>query len=46
VLLNTQNVTSFHNGEYLVWQLSGSVQVRVTNLSASANAVISGLFFR
>jgi hypothetical protein len=46
VLLNTQNVSNFHNGQYLVWQLSGHVQVRVTNLVGSrANAVISGLFF-
>jgi hypothetical protein len=46
VLLNTQSVSSFHNGQYLVWQLSGHVQVRMTNAgSRSANAVISGLFF-
>jgi hypothetical protein len=45
VLLNTQNVSNFHNGQYLVWQLSGHVQVRVTNLTGRANAVISGLFF-
>ncbi len=45
VLLNTQNVSNFHNGQYLVWQLSGHVQVRVTNLNSNSNAVISGLFF-
>jgi hypothetical protein len=45
VLLNTQSVSSFHNGQYLVWQLSGHVQVRVTTLTSRANAVISGLFF-
>jgi hypothetical protein len=44
VLLNTQNVSNFHNGQYLVWQLSGHVQVRVTN-TGNSNAVISGLFF-
>jgi len=45
VVLNTHNVSNFHNGQYLVWQLSGHVQVRVTNLAGGANAVISGLFF-
>jgi len=46
VLLATQNVTNFHNGQYLVWQLSGNVTIRVTNNTAGDNAVISGLFFR
>jgi hypothetical protein len=46
VLLNTQTVSSFHNGQYLVWQLSGHVQVKVTNLVGNANGVISGLLFR
>jgi hypothetical protein len=45
VLLNTQNVSSFHNGQYLVWQLSGHVQARVTTLTNNSNAVISGVFF-
>jgi hypothetical protein len=45
VLLNTQNMTNFHNGDYLVWQLSGHVQILVTNTASSANAVASGLFF-
>jgi len=44
VLLSTQNVSNFHNGQYLVWQLSGHVQVTVTKLSGG-NGVISGLFF-
>src|ERR1700722_12713371 len=45
VLLNTQNMTNFHNGDYLVWQLSGHVQILVTSKNSSANAVVSGLFF-
>ena len=45
VVLNTQNVSSFHNGQYLVWQLSGHVQILVANTASSNNAVISGLFF-
>jgi hypothetical protein len=45
-LASTQNVSNFHNGEYLVWQLSGHVQIRVTTTTTSANAVVSGLFFK
>jgi hypothetical protein len=45
VVLNTQNVSNFHNGQYVVWKLSGHVKIRVTN-TAGSNAVISGLFFR
>jgi hypothetical protein len=44
VVLNTQQVSNFHNGQYLVWQLSGHVRIRVTD-TAGANGVISGLFF-
>jgi len=44
-VLNTQNVTNFHNGQYLVWQMSGHVQIRVTSTAANSNGVISGLFF-
>ena len=46
VLLNTQNMTNFHDGDYLVWQLSGHVQIHVTTTTTSANAVVSGLFFK
>ncbi len=46
VLLNTQNMTNFHNGDYLVWQLSGHVRIVVTTKTTSANAVVSGLFFK
>ncbi len=41
----TQIVSNFHNGQYLVYVLSGHVQMRVSNLSPSANVVLSGLFF-
>jgi hypothetical protein len=43
-VLDTHTVSSFHNGEYLVWNLSGHVQLRITRLGG-ANAVLSGLFF-
>jgi hypothetical protein len=43
--LNTQTLTSFINGVYLVWRVRGQVTLRVTNHSGPINAVISGLFF-
>jgi subtilisin family serine protease len=42
-LLDTRTVTSFSGGQYLVWNLSGHVIIRITN--ASVNAVVSGIFF-
>ena len=44
-VLDTQNLTSFASGTYLVWQLSGHVKLRVTNLGAG-NPVLSGIFFQ
>jgi hypothetical protein len=38
-------VSSFTGGQYLVWNVSGHVQFRVTNLVGGRNAVIEGLFF-
>ena len=43
-ILDTQTLSSFHNGAYLVWNISGNVTFLVTN-TGSSNAVISGLFF-
>ena len=43
-VLDTRNLTSFYNGEYLVWNLSGHVTVVFTQTGAF-NAVVSGLFF-
>ena len=43
-VLDSQNVTGFQNGKYLVWNLTGHVILRVTN-AGGINAVISGLFF-
>ncbi len=37
-------VTSFHDGVYLSWNVSGHVRLRVT-LAGGANPVMSGLFF-
>src|ERR1017187_8927080 len=44
-LLDTRSVASSVPGEYLVWNLSGHVILRVTNTNPSSNAVVSGLFF-
>jgi hypothetical protein len=44
-LLDIRSVASFVPGEYLVWNLSGHVILRVTNTNPSSNAVVSGLFF-
>jgi regulation of enolase protein 1 (concanavalin A-like superfamily) len=43
-VLDSRNVSSFVNGQYLVWNLSGHVVLNITN-TGSPNAVISGLFF-
>lgn len=42
-VLDSRNVTSFGNGQYLVWKVSGQVIVKVTN-AGPYNAVISGIF--
>src|SRR5579863_4817054 len=43
-VLDSHTVSSFNNGLYLVWNLSGNITLQVTNV-AGPNAVISGLFF-
>ncbi len=45
-LLDSRTVSGFGNGQYLVWNMSGHVTVRITNLNASSNAVVSGILFR
>jgi len=43
-LLDSQTLSSFQQGAYLVWNIKGHVTVQFT-LSAGANAVVSGVFF-
>ena len=43
-LLNTQVLSNFSNGDYLIWSIAGQVQINITN-SAGPNGVISGVFF-
>ncbi len=44
-LLDSRTATAFGAGEYLVWNLSGHVTVRVTNTNPASNAVLLGVFF-
>ena len=42
--LDTRNLTTFNGGQYLVWDLSGKIILRVTKTGVD-NAVLSGIFF-
>jgi hypothetical protein len=42
-VLSTQSVSSFHNGLYLDYQVSGHIRITITR-TGGANAVLSGLF--
>ncbi len=43
-VLSSETVSSFSNGAYLNWTISGNVLITITK-KAGANAVLSGLFF-
>jgi hypothetical protein len=43
-ILDTQAVSAFGTGVYVVWQVSGQVTIQVTNGAGSPNAVVSALF--
>jgi hypothetical protein len=43
-VLDDRSVTGFNGGRYLVWNLTGHVNIKVTRV-AGANAVMSALFF-
>jgi len=43
-VLDTETLTNFGNGTYLVWNVSGHVIINVT-LNGGVNAVVSGVFF-
>lgn len=42
-VLDTRSISNFGSGQYLVWNISG--HVKITVISTSGNAVISGAFF-
>jgi hypothetical protein len=44
-VLNSQTVTSYNGGRWLVWSVKGNVKFRFTS-KTGANAVLSGVFFR
>jgi hypothetical protein len=43
-VLDTESVSNFSQGKYLVWNLSGDVNITITN-SGGLNEVLSGIFF-
>jgi hypothetical protein len=43
-VLDTRSITSFTNGLYLVWNISGHVTINITPTSGP-NGVVSGVFF-
>ena len=43
-VLDSRSVSNFSGGQYLVWTLTGHVQIRVTTVSGM-NSVVSGVFF-
>jgi hypothetical protein len=43
-VLDSRTVSAFTGGQYLVWNLSGHINIRIT-LTGSSNAVVSGIFF-
>ena len=43
-VLDSRNISNFTQGLYLVWNISGHVQISVTD-TAGLNAVVSGVFF-
>lgn len=43
-LLDTRAVTSFANGEYLIWNVRGHITLQITASPGSVNAVVSGVF--
>lgn len=43
-VLDTESFAGFHGGEYVSWEISGDVTIRVTK-TGGANAVVSGIFF-
>jgi subtilisin family serine protease len=44
IVLDTETLSSFHNGTYLSWNISGHIVFKFTN-TGPTNAVVSGLFF-
>jgi subtilisin family serine protease len=43
--LDSRSVSNFFGGQYLVWNLSGHVVMRITNTNPASNALITTLLF-
>jgi hypothetical protein len=43
-IVDTETISAFNNGVYMVWNVSGHVKFRIT-LTSGPNAEISGIFF-
>jgi len=43
-VLDTESVSNFSQGKYLVWNMSGDVNVTIAN-AGGLNEVLSGIFF-
>ena len=43
-VLDTRTIKAFSGGQYLVWNVSGGVTLRVTRI-AGANGIVEGIFF-
>jgi hypothetical protein len=43
-VLDTENASNFGNGKYMVWYVSGDIQIRITSTDSFGSAVLSGLF--
>jgi hypothetical protein len=43
-VVQSQTISGFYNGRYLIWDLKGHFQIRF-NRTAGPNAVVNGLFF-
>jgi hypothetical protein len=44
-VLHSETISNFSQGEYVSWDVTGGVIIRVTSLAANLNAVVSGVFF-
>lgn len=44
-LLDARSISRFQNGQYLTYDLSGHVQLRIVNINPRSTAVLDGIFF-
>jgi hypothetical protein len=44
-ILDTEMISNFSNGIYLIWNISGHVTINITD-DVGANAIVNGVFFQ